>query len=74
MQKAELEARKAEVNHLLQKVRASEALIEKVSQAIKTFVDAFQSLDIRQQKAQSQAILKSANVHKDRKIELEFRG
>ncbi len=42
--------------------------------AIKTFEEAFQSLDLRQQKAQLQTILKSAQVYKDGKIELEFRG
>jgi hypothetical protein len=44
-----------------------------VPQAIKTFVEAFQSLDVRQQKAQLQTILKAATVYKDGRIELEFR-
>ena len=35
--------------------------------------EAFQSVDIRQQKAQLQTILKAANVYKDGRIELEFR-
>jgi DNA repair exonuclease SbcCD ATPase subunit len=73
-QKADLEARKSELSNLLQKVRASEALVKRVPQAIKTFVEAFQSLDIRQQKAQLQTILKAATVYKDGRIELEFRG
>jgi site-specific DNA recombinase len=73
-QKAELEARKEELNRLLSRARASEAMIQKVPQAIKTFVEAFQSLDIRQQKAQLQTILKAATVYKDGRIELEFRG
>ncbi len=72
-EKADLEARKTELNDLLQKVRASEVMVKRVPQAIKTFVEAFQSLDIRQQKAQLQTILKAANVYKDGRIELEFR-
>ena len=73
-QKAELEARKAELSKLLSKAKASEELIAKVPKAIKTFVEAFQSLEPRQQKAQLQTILKAAHVYKDGKIELEFRG
>jgi hypothetical protein len=49
-------------------------LIEKVPKIIKTFMEAFQSLDIRQQKAQLQTILKSAHIYKDGRMELEFRG
>ena len=73
-QKADLEARKEELSKLLSRARASEALVEKVPQAIKTFVEAFQSLEPRQQKAQLQTILKAAMIYKDGRIELEFRG
>ena len=55
------------------KNRATEALAEKVPQVIKSFYEDFQSLDIRQQKAQLQTILKAVNVYNDGKIELEFR-
>jgi hypothetical protein len=48
-------------------------LFEKVPKVIKTFAEAFQSLDIRQQKAQLQTILKAAYVYNDGRIELEFR-
>jgi len=34
----------------------------------------FQGLDIRIQKAHLQTILKAAYIHRDRKIEVEFRG
>jgi site-specific DNA recombinase len=71
--KVELEARKEELTNLLSKVRATEAMVEKVPQAIKTFIEAFQSLEPRQQKAHLQTILKAANVYKDGRIELEFR-
>ena len=73
-QQAELEARKKELSKLLSQARASEELIEKVPKAIKTFEEAFQSLELRQQKAQLQTILKAAQVYKDGKIELEFRS
>jgi len=59
---------------LLGQAKASEALIEKVPKAIKSFEEASQNLELRQQKAQLQIILKAAHVYKDGKIELEFRG
>jgi hypothetical protein len=49
-------------------------MVQKVPQAIKTFLGAFQSLEPRQQKAQLQTILKAATTYNDGKIELEFRG
>jgi hypothetical protein len=73
-QKADLEARREELLKLLKKARASEALITRVPNAIKTFVEAFQSLEPRRQKAQLQTILKAATIYKDGRIELEFRG
>jgi site-specific DNA recombinase len=72
-QKADLENRKEQLTRLLSQARASEALIERVPRVIKTFVEAFQSLEPRQQKSHLQTILKSANVYKDGRIELEFR-
>lgn len=72
-QKMALEARKTELSNLLKQEHANAALIEKVPQAIKTFVEAFQTLDIRQQKAQLQTILKAAHVYRDGRIELDFR-
>jgi hypothetical protein len=72
--KAELEERKEKLSHQLKQARASEAMVEKVPKVIKTFMEAFQNLEPRQQKAQLQTILKSAHVYKDGKIELEFRG
>jgi len=72
-EKAELEKRKEELSEKLNRAMASEALIEKVPLVIKTFMEAFQRLDIRQQKSQLQTILKAAHIYKDGKIELEFR-
>ena len=56
------------------RARASEALVQKVPRAIKTFVEAFQGLEPRQQKVHLQTILKAAHIYKDGRIELEFRG
>ena len=41
---------------------------------IKYFLEDFEGLDIRVQKAHLQTILKAAYIHRDRKIEVEFRG
>ena len=47
---------------------------ERLPGAIQSFLADFESLDARHQKAQLQAILKSAYVYRDDRIELEFRG
>ena len=47
--------------------------IESIPGEIKTFTESFQVMDIRQQKAQLQTILKVALVYRDGRIELEFR-
>jgi len=73
-EKASLEARKVELAKLLSQERAKKELLEKVPQTIKSYIETFQTLDIRQQKAQLQTILKTVHVFKDGRIELEFRG
>jgi hypothetical protein len=73
-QKADLETRKVDLSALLNRARASEAMVERIQKVIKTFVKAFQSHESRQQKAQLQTILKAATVYRDGRIELEFRG
>ena len=55
-----------------QETKASSA--ERIPVEIKSFLEDFQGLDIRIQKARLQTILKSAYVHRDRRIEVEFRG
>jgi hypothetical protein len=57
----------------LYQIGAAEALIEKVPRVIKPFEEVFEPLEIRQQKAQLQTILKAAQVYQDGRIELEFR-
>ena len=72
-QKAALEARKTELTNLLKKERDTAALVEKMPGAIKTFLEAFGTMDIRRQKTHLQTILKSARIYQDGRIELEFR-
>ncbi len=55
-----------------QRTRVSTA--ERLPGAIKSFLADFEGLDVRHQKAQLQAILKSAHVFRDELMELEFRG
>ena len=55
-----------------QRTRVSTA--ERLPEAIKSFLADFKGMDVRHQKAQLQAILKSAYVFRDERIELEFRG
>ena len=47
---------------------------ERIPIEIRSSLEDFQGLDIRVQKAHLQTILKSAYVHRDRRIEIEFRG
>jgi len=46
---------------------------ERIPIEIKSFLEDFEGLDFRIQKAHLQTILKSVYVHRDRKIEVEFR-
>jgi hypothetical protein len=46
-EKAELETLKVELSNQVKQARASEALVEKVPRVIKTFMEAFQSLEPR---------------------------
>jgi hypothetical protein len=57
----------------LERERDRTSLAERLPQAIQTFVEAFESLDPRQQKAHLQSILKAAHIYNDGRIELEFR-
>ena len=60
-----LEARKTELTTWLGQEHARASLVEQVPQAVRTFVEAFQMMDPRQQKAQLQTILKTAHVYRD---------
>jgi hypothetical protein len=65
--------RQVEPKATLEKERDRSALAERLPKSINSFLEAFQSMDVRQQKAQLQTILKSAKVYNDGRIELEFR-
>ncbi len=58
----------------VEKQRERVSAAERLPGAIGSFLDEFQEIEVRQQKAQLQTILKAAYVFKDNSIELEFRG
>ena len=70
---AGLEATRAELTAWLEKERDRTSLAERLPETIGSFLESFESLDPRQQKAHLQTILKAAYVHTDGSIELEFR-
>jgi len=72
-EKATLETRKEELDDLVKKERTRTSLGETLPESIKSFMEAFEGLDIRQQKAHLQSILKAAHITRDGRIELEFR-
>ena len=69
-----LKARCQELEEWLNDQDARASAAERIPTKIKSFLEDFQGLDIRVQKAHLQTILKSAYVHRDRRIEVEFRG
>ena len=73
-QSTALETRRDELAQWLEEQRTRVSTAERLPGAIKSFLADFESLDVRHQKAQLQAILKSAYVYRDDRIELEFRG
>ncbi len=72
--KTALEERQAELSSWLEVQRSRVSSAEAMPQAIRTFLDDFQNMEIHVQKANLQSILKAAHVHRDGKIELEFRA
>ena len=73
-QSTALEARREELARWVEEQRTRFSTAERLPGAIKSFLEGFESLDVRHQKAQLQAILKSAYVYRDERIELEFCG
>jgi len=70
---SKLEARHAELSVWLERERTTQEQIDRLPMAIGTFLEDFQKMDVRWQKAQLQTILKAAHVYRDGNIELEFR-
>ncbi len=73
-QSTALEARREELSSWVEEQRNRVSTAERLPGAIKSFLADFESLDVRHQKAQLQAILKSAYVYRDERLELELPG
>ena len=73
-QSTALEVRREELSSWLEEQRNRVSTAERLPGAIQSFLADFERLDVRHQKAQLQAILKTAHVYRDDRIELEFRG
>ena len=69
-----LETRREELSRWLEEQRNRVSAAERLPGAIQSFLEDFQGMDVRHQKAQPRAILKTAHVYRDDRIELEFRG
>lgn len=73
-QVAALEARRDELQAWVTAQRERVSAAERLPGAIGSFLEDFQQLDVRRQKAQLQTILKAVYVYRDDRLELEFRG
>ena len=73
-QSTALEFQREELTNWLEEQRTRVSTAERLPGAIQSFLADFESLDKRHQKAQLQAILKSACVYRDERLELQFRG
>jgi hypothetical protein len=70
-----LESRRDELKTWVKAQRERVSAAERLPGAIGSFLESFQGMEVRQQKAQLQTILKAAYVYQDKNaIELEFRG
>jgi hypothetical protein len=72
-QASALEGRREELRTWVDLQRHKVSVAEQMPAAIRTYVEDFQGMEGRQQKAQLQTILKAAYVYRDGRIELEFR-
>ena len=73
-QKVALGTERDELEHWLSEQRGKVSVAESMPMTIQFFLEDFQKLDVRQQKAKLQTILKAAHVYRDNGIEIEFRG
>ena len=71
---AKLEERKQELESRLAQEQSRAAMEANVPAQVGSFLQDFQGLDPRLQKAQLQTILKAIQIWNDGRIELEFRG
>jgi len=72
-QKPALEASKRDLETWVEQQQAKLSTAERMPEAIRAFIEDFQELEPRIQKAHLQMILKAAYVYRDNRIELEFR-
>ena len=73
-QKTTLEARKGELEDWVEEQHDKASAADSLPGAIRSFLEDFQEMDVRVQKAHLQTILKAAHVYRDGRIELELRG
>ena len=73
-QSAALQARRNELQEWVAEQRERVSAAERLPGAIGSFLEDFQQMEVRQQKAQLQTILKAAYVDRDDRLDLEFRG
>ncbi len=67
-------ARQEELARWLEEHRARVSTAERLPGAIASFLADFESLDVRRQRAQLQAFIRSAYVYRDGRLESELRG
>ncbi len=72
-QKEALDARRGELQGWVDEQQGKVSASERMPQAIRTFLEDLETMDVRVAKSHLQTILKAAHVKKD-EIELEFRG
>ena len=73
-QKEAFEAKQMELKHWLDEQEGKVTVSERVPEAIGSFIDDFENMEVRVAKAQLQTILKAIHIHRDNHIEIEFRG
>jgi len=73
-QRDALEERHHELKSWVDDQRQKVSHAERMPDAIKSFLEDFEALDVKIQKAKLQTILKAAYVYRDNSIEIEFRG
>ncbi len=70
----ELKTRQTALQAKVETERTKATQIESVPVAIKSFLEDFETMPVSEQKVKLQSILKAAQVFRDGRIELEFRG
>ncbi|MCH7552547.1 MAG: recombinase family protein [Chloroflexi bacterium] len=72
-ERADLETRRATLAAEVERSRRQAEMAKELPSRIGTFLEDFQGLDVRRQKAHLQTILRAAHVYRDGRLELEFR-